>query len=109
MTITIRESGAARVVDLEGEVDLGSSPNLRHALFDLLGKTQKLALNLHALRYIDSSGIATLIEVLKAAQQRQKEFVLFGLSPAVQDVFRLTHVNRIFRIFENEEQAVSPA
>ena len=109
MTISVRESGTARVVDLEGEVDLGTSPNLRRVLFDLLGKTRKLALNLKALRYIDSSGIATLIEVLKDAQRLEKEFVLFGLSPAVQDVFRLTHVNRVFRIVDTEEQAVAAA
>jgi len=109
MTISVRQSGAAQVVDLDGEVDFGTSPHLRRALFDLLGKTSKLAINLQALTYIDSSGIATLIEVLKDAQRLQKEFVLFGLSPAVQDVFRLTHVNRVFRIVETEEQAVGPA
>lgn len=109
MNISVRESGAARVVDLDGEVDLGTSPRLRRALFDLLEKSSKLAINLQALRYIDSSGIATLIEVLRDAQRLQKEFVLFGLSPAVQDVFRLTHVNRVFRIVETEEQAVAAA
>jgi len=109
MTISVRASAAARIVDLEGDVDLGTSPNLRRTLFDVLRQTPKLALNLRALRYIDSSGIATLIEVLKDAQRLQKEFVLFGISPAVQDVFRLTHVNRIFRIFETEEEAVTTA
>lgn len=109
MTISVRKFAAARIVDLEGEVDLGTSPNLRQTLFHLLGETPRLALNLQALRYIDSSGIATLLEVLKDAQSLQKEFVLFGLSPAVRDVFRLTHVNRIFRIFDTEDEAVTPA
>jgi anti-sigma B factor antagonist len=109
LTVSVRESGAAHVVDVEGDVDLGTSPNVRRTLFDLLGKTPKLAVNLRAVRYIDSSGIATLIEVLKSAQGRQMEFVLFGLSPAVQDAFRLTHVNRIFRIVDTEEQALAPA
>lgn len=109
MTISIREFGTTRVVDVEGEVDLGTSPNLRRTLFDLLTKTSTVALNLKALRYIDSSGIATLIEVLKDAQRLEKQFVLFGLSPAVADAFRLTHVNRIFRIVDTEEQAVTPA
>ena len=108
MTISVRESGKAQVVDVEGEVDLGTSPNLRRALFDLLGKKPKLALNLRELHYIDSSGIATLIEVLKSAQRLQTEFVLFGLSPAVQDAFRLTHVSRVFRIVDTEDQAVTP-
>lgn len=109
MTISVRDSGAARVVDVEGEVDLGTSPNLRRALFEALGETGRLALNLRSLEYIDSSGIATLLEVLKDAQRLGKDFVLFGLSPAVQDVFQLTRVNRIFRIFDTEEQAVASA
>jgi anti-sigma B factor antagonist len=108
MTISIREFEAARVVDVTGEVDLGTSPDLRRTLFDLLEKTGKLALNMRALRYIDSSGIATLIEVFKNAQRLRKDFILFGLSPAVEDVFRLTHVNRIFRIVDTEEQAIAP-
>jgi anti-sigma B factor antagonist len=109
MTISVRGTAAARIVDLEGDVDLGTSPNLRRTLFGLLPDSSRLALNMQALRYIDSSGIATLIEVLKDAQRLQKDFVLFGLSPAVQDVFRLTHVNRVFRIFETEEEAVAGA
>ena len=109
MTILVRESGAAQVVDVEGDVDLGTSPDLRRTLFDLMGKTPKLAVNLRKVRYIDSSGIATLIEVLKSTQRLPVEFVLFGLSPAVQDAFRLTHVNRIFRIVDTEEQALTPA
>jgi anti-sigma B factor antagonist len=109
MNISIRKSDSVRIVDLQGDVDLGTSPDLRQTLFDLLGESPKLALNMKALRYIDSSGIATLIEVFKDAQRRQKEFVLFGISPAVQNVFRLTHVNRIFRIFDTEEEAVAPA
>jgi len=109
MTITVRQSPAARIVDLEGEIDLGTSPKLRRTLFDQLKETPKLALNLQALRYIDSSGIATLIEVLKDAKNLGKEFVLFGMTPAVRDVFRLTHVNRIFLIFETEEDAIARA
>jgi anti-sigma B factor antagonist len=109
MKISVREYGAARVVDLTGDVDLGTSPELRRTLFDLLEVAPKLAVNLRALRYIDSSGIATLIEVLKGAQRLEKQFVLFGLSPAVEHVFRLTHVNRIFQVFQTEEEAVAPA
>jgi anti-sigma B factor antagonist len=109
VTISVRESAAARIVDLEGDVDLGTSPKLRRTLFALLEEAPTLALNLRALRYIDSSGIATLIEVLKDAQRLGKEFVLFGMNAAVQDVFRLTHVNRIFRICDTEEEAVTPA
>jgi len=47
--------------------------------------------------------------VLKDSQRRNKEFVLFGLSPAVQQVFHLTHVVRIFQVFQTEEEALGIA
>ena len=106
MKISVRDVGTAKVVDVDGEVDLGTSPDLRRTLFEALPTVGKLALNLAAIRYIDSSGIATLIEVLKRSQQLKKEFVLFGLSPAVQDVFRLTHVIRVFQVFQTEGEAL---
>jgi anti-sigma B factor antagonist len=107
--ISVRDVGAAKVVEVEGEVDLGTSPDLRRTLLDALPTVGSLALNLTAIRYIDSSGIATLIEVLNRAQHLKNEFVLFGLSPAVQEVFRLTHVIRIFRVFQTEQEALETA
>jgi anti-sigma B factor antagonist len=104
--ISIRAVGAAKVVEVDGDVDLGTSPDLRRTLFDALPTVGTLALNLGAIRYIDSSGIATLIEVLKRSQQLGKAFVLFGLSPAVQEVFRLTHVIRVFQVFQTEQEAL---
>jgi anti-sigma B factor antagonist len=104
--ISIRDVGDAKVVEVEGDVDLGTSPVFRRTLFDILPLAAKLALNLQAIRYIDSSGIATLIEVLRDSQRLNKKFVLFGLSPAVLEVFRLTHVIRIFQVFQTEQEAL---
>ena len=109
MKIFVRESGETTIVEVTGDVDLGTSPDLRRTLFDALTRAPRLALNLGAIRYIDSSGIATLIEVLKNSQQRNKQFVLFGVSPAVQQVFRLMHVGQIFRVFQTEEEALASA
>jgi anti-sigma B factor antagonist len=109
MTISIRDVGHAKVVEVNGDVDLGTSGDLRRTLFATLPKTSILALNLGAIRYIDSSGIATLIEVLNDSHRLKKEFVLFGVSAAVEEVFRLTHVIRIFRIVQTEQEAVGSA
>ena len=109
MKVWVRDVGDAKVVEVQGDVDLGTSPVFRRTLFETLRLTAKLAVNLEAIRYIDSSGIATLIEVLKDSQRLNKEFVLFGMNPAVQEVFRLTHVIRIFRIFDTEQEALGTA
>jgi anti-sigma B factor antagonist len=87
MTISIRDVGRAKIVEVNGDVDLGTSGALHRTLFAALPETSILALNLEAIRYIDSSGIATLIEVLNVSRRLNKQFVLFGLSTAVEEVF----------------------
>ena len=108
MDTSIRNFGTTRIVDIDGEIDLGSSVSLRRILFESLQGVDRLAINLARTSYIDSSGIATLIEALKEAQRGRKEFVLFALSAAAQDVLMLTHVTKIFRIFANEAEALKP-
>lgn len=106
MKISVRDVGAAKIVEVDGDVDLGTSVTLRRTLFAALSQASILALNLQAIRYIDSSGIATLIEVLNDSRRLNKQFVLFGLSTALEEVFRLTHVIRVFRIFATEQEAL---
>jgi len=106
MNVETRTRDGVRIVDVSGDVDLKGSPVLRKTLFGALKEAPKVALNLAAIRYIDSSGIAVMIEGLKEAQRLNRDFVLFGMSPAVLDVFKLTHVIRIFRVAETEEEAL---
>ena len=111
LNIKQRQAGDVAILDLDGEVRIGDSATaLRGAIRELVAAgNKKILLNLGEVSYIDSSGIATLIEVLKDSQRLNKEFVLFGLSPAVEHVFRLTHVIRIFHVFQTEQEALGTA
>ena len=109
MKTSFRDQGNARIVAVEGDVDLSNSGDLRKVLFEAMRGVSRLVINLGGIRYVDSSGIATLIEVLKECQKKNTEFALFALSPAVHDVFKLTHVIKIFQVYETEEQAVKGA
>ena len=107
LNISIRVVDAAStVVDLEGAINLQNSRGLRTTLFERLRSTPRLALNMSGVRYIDSSGIATLIEVLKEARTLQKDFVLFGIGTTVQEVLKLTNLLGVFRVFDTEAQAL---
>jgi len=94
------------IVDVAGQIDLGNSPALRKTLMESLKESKSLAINLSAVKYIDSSGIATLLEVLKEARNSEKRFVLFGLTGAVLQVLQLTRLTGVFEICETEEQAL---
>ena len=106
LKISVRVTARAAVVDLDGAIDIGNSTDLRTALFEALPSKSRLAVNMRGIRYIDSSGIATLVEVLKKAGDLKKDFVLFGLGSAVYDVLKLTHLLGIFQIFDSEEHAL---
>src|SRR5947209_6376246 len=56
--ISVRDVGDVKIVDVSGDVDLGTSPVFRRTLFDALPVASKVILNLQTIRYIDSSGVA---------------------------------------------------
>ena len=106
MTISMRHQKGTTIADVVGHIDLGSSPVLRKTLLDSLNESDRLALNLAAVKYIDSSGIASMLEVLKEARRTQKKFVLFGLTAAVREVLQLTRLTGVFEIHDSEQEVV---
>src|SRR3989442_9143547 len=92
LKISVRVLSTATILDLEGAINIDNSRALRTALFEAVTSTSRVALNMSGIRYIDSSGIATLIEAFKKARDLKKEFVLFGLGTAVHDVLKLTNL-----------------
>jgi anti-anti-sigma factor len=57
---------------------------------------------------MDSSGVASLVEALKASRDSGARLILFGLNSALREVLQLSKLLRIFEIMDTEEQAVAP-
>lgn len=110
MKISARHLDKMTIFDISGDIDLATSPELRKALLRELRelKMPRVILNLKAVRYIDSSGVASLVEGLKASRDVGSRFVLFGLNTTIREVLQLSKLVRIFEICESEEQAVAP-
>jgi anti-sigma B factor antagonist len=108
--ISARHLDKMTVFDISGDIDLSTSPELRKPLLRELRelRTPRVILNLKAVRYIDSSGVASLVEGLKASRDVGSRFILFGLNTTVREVLQLSKLVRIFEICESEEQAVAP-
>jgi anti-sigma B factor antagonist len=70
-------------------------------------RTPRVVMNLSNVRYIDSSGVASLVEGLKAARDVGSRFILFGLSTSAREVLQLSRLLRIFEVYDNEEQALA--
>jgi len=109
MKIAIRQAVGAVILDVTGDIDLQSSPDLRKALLASLRESPPVVLNLVAVRYIDSSGIASLLEGWQKAKSLQHRLILFGLSEVARNVLKLTHLLKLFEVYETETEALSAA
>ena len=87
------------VLALEGEFDLSSSPKVRESLLANLNKRKDLLMDLSAVSYIDSSGIACMVEALQLAQQRALKFGCVHISQAVRKVLTLARLDQVFPIY----------
>jgi anti-sigma B factor antagonist len=106
LEISTRTERDTHIVDVVGQIDMGSSLVLRKSLLESLGGTKRLAINLTGVTYIDSSGIASLVEVLKEARKSNKRIILFGLTSSVLQVLQLTRLTGVFEIKETEALAL---
>src|SRR5947207_3958983 len=104
MNTSVRSNKGLTIVDVQGHIDLGTSPALRKTMLESLKNVDCLAANLADVKYIDSSGIASLLEVLKEAKRKGKKFVLFGLTAGVREVLQLTRLTGVFEIHGSEDE-----
>ncbi len=99
-----------QVVEIEGDLDFHSSPNLRQTLNQLADKkTPKIVINLKKVGYMDSSGIATFVEALQKTKKYQGKLILAEMAPAVRSVFEIAKLDSIFVIADSNEDAFQKA
>ncbi|HEX3895814.1 MAG TPA: STAS domain-containing protein [Rudaea sp.] len=95
------------LVRLKGEVDLSWSQQVRKAILDALGASPKVGVELSEVSYIDSSGIAALVEGFQNAREKGQKFGLVAASKAVMAVLQLARLDRVFPMFPTLEAARS--
>ncbi len=104
----IRNEGSAVVVALTGEVDLHHTPEVHRALVSVVEKKPALlVINLAEVRYMDSSGIGTLVEVLRRVAAYQGKLALCHMNDRVHSVFEITKLDHFFKIFDTEAEALA--
>lgn len=109
MQISSRELDKTIIFDVSGDIDLANSPAVRKALLREMRdkRTPRVVMNMSKVRYIDSSGVASLVEGLKASRDVGSRFILFGLSTTAREVLQLSRLLKIFEVYDNEEQALA--
>jgi anti-sigma B factor antagonist len=98
----------ANVLPLEGEIDLHVSPNLAASLQVMIEKKPKqLIVDLARVSYIDSSGLAALIEGMQNVQQYGGTFALASLQEPVRTIFEIARLDQVFRIYPDVNAALA--
>lgn len=103
----VRTEGKFTVVVLKGDVDMGRSPLARKLILDSLAQNRPLLVELSGVGYMDSSGVASLVEGLQLAKKRNLGFALAGASQPVMNVLRLARLDRVFTIHVTLEDALA--
>ncbi len=96
-----------RVVDLNGEIDVYTSPKVKEAITELIDQGHyALIINLENVRYIDSTGLGVLIGGLKRVREHSGTVNLICTNPQIKKIFDITGLVKIFGIYDSEAAAI---
>jgi anti-sigma B factor antagonist len=105
--IQVEQMGNSSVISVRGEVDLYSSPGLRQEIKkQVKKKPDVLIIELSRVEYMDSSGVATLVEGLKNIGKKGGKLKLAGLTDPVNQVFKFAHLDKVFDIYPDLDKAL---
>ena len=107
MKVSQREKDDVIICSISGEINIDTVAELKTVFRGILDKNRrKLLLNFDQVEYIDSLGIASLVELAKALNESQGVMFLSNLSPNIRPIFGITKLERIFHIYDTEEEAL---
>ena len=103
----IKEEQGKIVIALEGDIDLENAGEVRKALLANLKQKKDLLIDLSAVSYIDSSGIASLVEGLQVARKQKNELSLVSVSARALRVLELARLDKVFTIHADVSAALT--
>ncbi len=96
------------VIHPSGDVDMSRSPDLRTAIRSAQeNRPPKLVVDLSDVAYMDSSGLATLVEAMRTSKSNNTAMVLCGMHDKVRSIFEIARLNQFFTIVDDVDAAVS--
>jgi anti-sigma B factor antagonist len=106
MAYEVTNVNGAAVVALTGDVDLQTSPAVRQKLLENLEQYKRIVVDLSAVNYIDSSGVASLVEAFQVSRKKGSAFALASVSSAAMRVLSLARLDKVFMIHPSVEAAL---
>lgn len=106
MQCNVHTKGPYTVISLAGEVDMYYSPQARKQILRALKDSQPVLVDLTDVQYIDSSGVASLVEGFQLARNENLEFALVGVSEPAMRVLKLARLDQVFPIYDSVSERI---
>jgi len=107
MSIHVKSENKVEVIYLDLEIDLDTTQAVKDQIKKSLETSNKVQVDLSKVSYIDSSGIASLIEGMQIAKRMNKEFGLVNVSNEVIKVIKLAHLDTVFNIISETNKSAN--
>ena len=108
MKIEVRKLGNVNVIDMSGKMVIGKGDKLLgETMKQLLAAGEKyFVLNMQGVPFLDSGGIGEVVACYKRVKEIGGAVKLEKLSGKAHDLFTMTALNRVFEIYDNEQEAL---
>ena len=107
MAYEVRSEGDRTIVALSGDVDLDTSPKVRAVLLESVRAKRGVLVDMSDVTYIDSSGVASLVEAYQSARRDSTPFALVAVSDAAMRVLELARLDQVFAIHASVSEAMA--
>lgn len=108
MALKTEDKNGLVVCYVDGEIDINTSPDIKKNFEKILArKAPKIVINFSKVTYVDSSGLATLVEILKGMRTYGGKMRLSNLSPKIKSLFEITKLEKLFDIMADEAEAIA--
>lgn len=84
----------------------GNVEEFRQSVLPLLEQPKKVAIDLHQVQFMDSSGVGAILSCLRLLDSHGGKLALFGMNKAVKGVFQITRMHRIIDGFDTRDEAL---
>ena len=106
MTNSVYEEAGKLIVKLSGDIDLEHAPRVRELLLECVHRGQDVVVDFSGVDYIDSSGVANLVEALQTANRQDTGFQLVSVTGQAMRVLQLARLEKVFAIHDDVAAAV---
>jgi len=107
VNISIENKDEISIVKVSGEITFSTSGDLRKKLLELVDKgSKKIILNIGGVDYIDSSGMATMVEILQKIKSKDGYLALCKVKDKIKDILEMVKLKDLFEMFDTEEEAI---